>query len=89
MVLIQTIRCIHNFNIGSVISIDIQEIDIMGNGKFDPSRLKEKKHRNKKIVVEDFDDTERLRIQGLMRCLSCKTPYPLNFDNCPSCKDGV
>lgn len=61
----------------------------MGYGKFDPSRLKEKKHRNKKIIVEDFDDVEILRIQGLMRCVSCKTPYPLNFEKCPICKESV
>ena len=69
-------------------NIDMKEKDIMGNGKFDPSRLKEKKHKDKKIVVE-FDDAEMLRIQGLRRCLSCETPYPLNFEKCPMCKESV
>ena len=60
----------------------------MSNGKFDPSRLKEKKHKDNKIV-EDFDDTEMLRIQGLMRCVSCEAPYPLDFKKCPICKGGA
>jgi len=51
----------------------------------DISRHKEKKHQ-KKIVDDDFDDAEILRIQGLIRCKVCESPYPMFLELCPVCK---
>ena len=30
-------------------------------------------------------DTEMLRIQGLIRCEGCETPYPFMQPRCPTC----
>ena len=55
-------------------------------GKFDPSRQKVNKHKNKKVYDDLFDDVEMLRIQGLVRCKDCESPYPRFLDECPMCK---
>lgn len=57
----------------------------MSNKKFDVSRIKDKKYQ-KKITPEDFDDSEMLRIQGLIRCKECENPFPKFLDNCPVCE---
>ena len=40
--------------------------------------------KNKEDDV-NFDDVELLRLQGLIRCNSCKTPCPINDVICPTC----
>ena len=45
---------------------------------------KRNKNKNKSVIVE-FDDLELLRLQGLIRCDSCKTPCPNDAIICPTC----
>ena len=47
---------------------------------------KVKRNNNKKRQIDvTFDDVELLRIQGLIRCKSCKTPCPIIEVICPTC----
>jgi len=51
---------------------------------------KEKDYRKtQKALEKDSEehpyDVEMLRIQGLIRCKGCETPYPFMHRNCPSC----
>lgn len=55
------------------------------NMKRDLARGKPKKHQ-KKVIKDDFDDAEMLRIQGLVRCNNCESPYPAFLDICPMCE---
>lgn len=42
------------------------------------------KHRRQKGEEQPYDE-EILRIQGLIRCENCETPYPYLHRNCPVC----
>jgi len=49
-------------------------------------RHKINRYVNKK-TDNTIDDEELLRLQGLIRCKSCKTPCPLEAIVCPTCGD--
>lgn len=53
------------------------------------NRGNSKKEKASKNILKDYyvpmDDSERLRLQGLMRCRDCKNPYPLDMVFCPTC----
>jgi len=56
----------------------------MSENKDEYSKKKNSKHI-KKSYEPKFDDDEFLRLQNLMRCKHCETPYPLNMVLCPVC----
>ncbi len=56
----------------------------MGENK-DGYSKKRKSKQHKKSYESKFDDGEFLRLQNLMRCRHCETPYPLNMVHCPVC----
>ena len=54
---------------------------------------KEKEYKKtQKALEKDSEehpyDAEMLRIQGLIRCKGCESPYPFMHRNCPSCGEA-